>query len=156
MRYRALSGLLLLPLIATAAELTGQWSGAYEFRNADNSMRYEDVLVILELRTGVLTGSVGPHEYEQYQISNARFNESSVSFELERGRIGSTFFTLAFSPNGHRLQGKARIERPSTTETADIVLDRVPATPPAATADRVDLNVMEKIRTESVAHSKVM
>jgi len=146
----------LLPLIATAAELTGQLSGAYEFRNVDNSIRYEDLLVILELRRGVLAGSIGPHEYEQYQISNARFNESSVIFEVDRGRIGSTFFTLAFSPNGDRLQGKARFERASRSETADVILDRVPTTPSAATADRVDFDVIQRIRAEGMTNSQVM
>jgi carboxypeptidase Q len=156
MGHRALSGLLLLPLVAIAAEVPGRWSGAYEFRNADNTVRYEDLLVVLEFRTGALTGSIGPHEYEQYQISNARVNENGVTFEVDRGRISSTFFTLVFSSNGNRLQGKARIERASRSEIADVVLDRVPATPPPTTADRVDFDVMQRIRAEGMTNSKVM
>ncbi|MBV8729814.1 MAG: M20/M25/M40 family metallo-hydrolase [Acidobacteriia bacterium] len=156
MGYRALFSLLLLPLIATAAEVTGRWSGAYELRKADNGIRYEDLLVILEFRSGALTGSIGPHEYEQYQISNARVNESGVTFEVSRGRFGSTFFSLVFSRSGERLQGKARIEQVSRSETADVVLDRVPATPPKATVDRVDLDVMQRIRAEGMTNSRIM
>jgi hypothetical protein len=140
--------------VVFAADLYGQWSGAYELRNARNELRYDDLFVTLRLQAGTLTGSAGPHEYEQYQISDAHIEGPTIGFEVYRGRLGTTSFTLTLV--GARLTGTAKIDRESGTQLARVILDRVPVQTQRSQPSRVDLSVIEKIKAESLNNSQVM
>jgi carboxypeptidase Q len=139
---------------AYATDIVGEWSGAYEFSTAGKSVRYEDLLIILRADAGTIVGSAGPHEYEQYQIDKVRITGDTATFELYRGRAGTTYFSVSFS--GDRANGMARIERQSGSQVAAVVLDRVPVAPVITEAEPVDLKVMEQIRQEALTRSKVM
>lgn len=145
---------LLLPLPGFAANLDGQWSGAYEVRNADGGVRYDDLLVILKSEAGGLSGSAGPHEYEQYEISEAHNDGNDVRFELRRGRAGNTFFELSLA--GNRFTGTAKIERPGDTQIARVFLDRLPVEPQPLKPTPVSLSVVEQIKDASFKSSQVM
>ena len=149
--------LITLPLYASrqqTADVLGEWSGAYQFARPDNSLRYEDLFVILRTENGKIVGSVGPHKYEQYRTDEIRVTGDTVTFDLHRGRAGTTHFSISFS--GDRANGRAGIERETGREEAAIVLDRVPRSSVVTEPGSVDPGVMELIRKEALTHSKVM
>jgi len=137
-----------------AAEMAGDWSGAYEFRSGGQAATYSDLLVVLRRGAEHLTGSAGPHEYEQYGIDNVKEAGETLSFEVYRGEESNTYFSLSFS--GDHATGKARIERASGTQIADVVLDRIPNSPMVLKSEHVDLTVIEQIRREGLERSQVM
>src|SRR5690242_3578489 len=144
----------LQPVLTFAADLDGQWSGAYELRSASNQVRYDDLLLILKREAGNVVGSAGPHEYEQYQVSDARVDGNNLHLEVYRGRAGTTFFDLTLAND--RLAGTARIERPLESQFARVILDRVPPQPRASGPTTVDLSVIERLKQESFKNSQVM
>jgi len=145
---------LFCPLPMLPADLSGQWSGAYEFHNTDSEVRYVDLFAILKSHGKGVTGSVGPHEYEQVKLRNGYVDKSAIAFEVDRGRPGITYFQLTLS--GNRMTGRARFGQGSEAQTANVILDRVPALTRPSEAEHLNVSVMEQIKSESFQNSKVM
>lgn len=91
---------LALPVCA-AADVTGKWSGSFEF-NQDGENHSEPAYLILKQDGASLTGTAGPNEEKQMPIRNGKVDGDKVTFEvaLEHGSISFSLLIAEDSMTG--------------------------------------------------------
>lgn len=111
--------LVLLVLSATAADLTGKWSGTFKVSGGDHTIPQ---LLILQQQGKKLTGSGGPNSGEQYPIENGTIDGDRVRFELTTGEWK---FAYNLKQVGNRLDGDLELESVSESRSAKVSLTRL-------------------------------
>ena len=115
-----LAMLLLIASLALAGDLTGKWSGT--FAPSDSSTptgAYMD----LKLSGRSVTGTAGPDETHQKEISNGKLEGNKLTFEVAQD--GRTLkFDLTF--DGESIKGVASAEKDGQRMSAKLDLKRRP------------------------------
>jgi hypothetical protein len=129
-------GLLLLAgAVVYGAELTGKWSGTFEELAPDGSVRQtSDAYIDLKLSGQTVTGTAGPSESQQHEISNGRLQGNKLTFEVA-GQGPKLKFDLTY--DGETIKGAVTGEHDGQRMSARVDLKRR-ATGPAAADDRAD------------------
>ena len=110
--------LLLTVTPATAADLTGTWSGSFKPEGGEHDIPQ---LVTLKQQGSALSGSAGPNAGEQYPIENGSVNGSKASFQVTTGEWK---FTYNLTADGDVLAGDLKLESPTESRTAKVRLTR--------------------------------
>jgi hypothetical protein len=90
-----------------AADLSGQWTGTVEMRDAAGATRVASAFLDLEEDGGQVTGTAGPRASEQFEISNGRLEGDKLTFDVQMSQ-GVIHFRLIF--DGKSIKGEARGE----------------------------------------------
>jgi hypothetical protein len=108
--------------IAFGADLSGKWSGTFVELGPDgNVQRNGTAYMNLKVDGSTVTGTAGPSETEQSEISSGRIEGNKFTFDLKRPQFTLTFqMTL----DGGALKGSATAERDGQKLTAKLDLKR--------------------------------
>lgn len=115
---KKLAALFLLASAAWAADLSGQWTGAFHANGGDGDIPQ---LLILKQQGTAITGSGGPDAREQYPITKGTVAGDQVKFEVNTGKRD---FVYDLKANGKKLRGSIAIKSAGDTHTADVWLER--------------------------------
>ena len=100
---------LLLSAVLCAADVTGKWSGVFEFKNDQGETRSEPAFLILKQEGARLSGSGGPNEGEQHAFQNGTVDGAILVFEIPLGGERTIQFKLKAS--GDAIQGDMKMPR---------------------------------------------
>jgi hypothetical protein len=115
---KRLAAFLLLASAASAADASGQWTGAFHANGGDGDIPQ---LFILTQQGTTITGSGGPDASEQYAITNGTVAGDQVKFEVKTGKRD---FVYGLKANGKKLRCSIVIKSAEDTGTADVWLER--------------------------------
>jgi hypothetical protein len=88
---------LALAFTATAADISGKWSGSFVPENGDSGSAY----VVLKQSGTTLTGSGGPDENEQWPGLQGTVRGNNVSFEVKSASDGTVYKCTLVLDGGH-------------------------------------------------------
>ena len=77
----------LVVLTASAADITGKWSGSYSFENGNGGTAY----VVFKQSGAAVSGTAGPGEDQQWAIEKGKIEGNKVTFELKSPDDGSVY-----------------------------------------------------------------
>jgi hypothetical protein len=89
-----------LAFTATAADISGKWSGSFQPENGDGGSAY----VILKQSGTTITGSGGPDANEQWPGLQGTISGNNVSFQVKSAADG-TVYKCALVVDGDHLKG---------------------------------------------------
>jgi hypothetical protein len=96
---------LTLPA-ASAAELTGKWTGKFDITTPDGQVKPDQAVMNLKLDGAQVTGTAGPNEDQQWTIRKGKLEAGKLTFEVipdgddEKGLL---VFNLVF--DGETIKG---------------------------------------------------
>jgi hypothetical protein len=73
--------LVLFAMTLSAADLTGKWSGTYDVTISDGNSMKGRVYLVLTQSGSDLTGTIGPDEQQQSQITKGKVEDDRITFE---------------------------------------------------------------------------
>jgi hypothetical protein len=109
---------LLCGISATAADLTGKWSGSFKAEGADHSIPQ---LIILKQQGSALSGSAGPVSNEQYPLENGRVDGNRARFQVTTGEWR---FLYDLTLREDSLSGELTLESTTERRIAKVTLTR--------------------------------
>ena len=91
--------LLAVAALATAADVTGTWTGPMTMKNGDET-RDDTAYLVLKQEGGKITGTIGPNEERRYDITTGTAEGDNVYIVDEKGeryinvdgQVGFRFF----------------------------------------------------------------
>lgn len=123
---KALLCALLLSIVALTAtadtDITGKWSGSFDITAPDGGVQNETAFLILKQAGSEITGSVGPHEDQQFPIVKGKIDGQKITIEADHE--GHTL-KLALVLAGDHIKGDASMEGGGQTATAKLDVTRV-------------------------------
>ena len=115
--------LLGLALSATAADITGKWSGSFNITRPDGESKEAEALLDLKQNGSEITGSVGPNESERYPIAKGKIEGNKITLESAEGEGPAIKFDLVLE--GDHIKGDASASHEGQTIKAKLDLTRV-------------------------------
>ena len=117
--------ILVLTITATAADVTGKWSGTYTVTGPDGSAGDSNpAFLILKQSGATLTGTAGGDEAEQWPIENAKIENNKITGTVNPSD-GATY-TVSLTVDGDRMTGEVTVSQGGQTMKGKIELKRVP------------------------------
>lgn len=110
---------VLLAVGATAADLTGKWSGVFKVDGGDHDIPQ---VFILKQDGAKLAGSGGPDPEEQYPIENGSIDGDHVKFEITTGEWKFAYDLRRAGQDG--MQGDLDLKSIHDRRTAKVSLSR--------------------------------
>src|SRR5664280_2614060 len=92
----------VLALVASAADVSGTWSGTLKITGPDGQTQGDTIHLILKQDGGKLTGSAGPSAGEQLPIEKGAVDGNNVTMEVP---IPNGAFKFAIALDGDHLKG---------------------------------------------------
>jgi hypothetical protein len=121
---RRLALFLMIASLALAGELTGKWSGTFvNTSTPGGSGQTTGTYMDLKLSGQTVTGTAGPDETRQMEISNGKLAGKKLTFDVVQPE-GTLKFDLTF--DGESLQGAASAEIDGKRMSAKLDLKRKP------------------------------
>jgi hypothetical protein len=112
---RVLTSVLLvlaLALTASAADITGKWTGSGELTRADGTTRDTSVYLDLRQEGQEVTGSAGPDPDQVLPISKGKLDGGKLTFEVvARSDSGDVTYTFEFAISGDKMEGTVKSPR---------------------------------------------
>jgi hypothetical protein len=99
----------LMTMLASAADVTGRWSGTFTFTGGDGQQRQVPVLLILKQEGTKVTGTGGRDDDDRHEIMMAKLDGDKISLEVE---AGDAPVRLVLTIKGDELTGEASRDRP--------------------------------------------
>lgn len=120
MKYILLTLLLAATwtLTASAADLTGKWSGTVDMKQ-DGEAQTIQVIMIVKQEGDKVTGTAGPED-EQHPIQNGKVDGDKVTMEVDSGEA---LYYLELTVDGDALTGN--VKHGADGEKMKIALKRV-------------------------------
>jgi hypothetical protein len=118
---------ILLAALASAADISGKWKGTLEFQDpaapAGTGTAYAD----LKQEAGMVTGTAGTAEYDQYAIEKGKIEGKTVTFEYSSITGAPSVYKLKLTlVSEDRMEGEMVVESAAgSTYTGKIVLERI-------------------------------
>lgn len=94
---------IALAFTASAADISGKWSGSFQPDNGDGGSAY----VILKQSGSTITGSGGPDANEQWPGLHGTISGSTVAFEVKSADDG-TVYKCVLVLDGDHLKGEVQ------------------------------------------------
>jgi hypothetical protein len=110
--------LLLTVTAATAADLTGTWSGSFKPEGGEHDIPQ---LITMKQQGSALSGSAGPNASEQYPIENGKVDGRKATFQVTTGEWK---FTYDLTAERDTLVGDLKLESLTDSRTAKVRLTR--------------------------------
>jgi hypothetical protein len=77
-----------LALVAIAdTNVTGKWSGSFKMIAGDGEAKDSTAVFLLKQNASEITGSVGPNEGEQHQITKGKIDGDKIALEVADGDV---------------------------------------------------------------------
>lgn len=111
--------LLLFALNATAATVSGRWSGHFRVDGGDHDIPQ---LFVLEQDGSKLTGSGGPDANEQYPLENGKVEDDRIRFEITTGEWKFAYDLKLDGTN--KMTGILQLTSINDHRTAQVVLTK--------------------------------
>ena len=103
---RILRCFLILAALAGLAvadvNITGKWLGSFTVTSGDGESKDSTALLLLKQNGSEITGSVGPGEGEQHQITKGRIEGEKIILEAAEGQM---VIKLDLTLDGDRITG---------------------------------------------------
>jgi hypothetical protein len=118
------AGLLLLlvwALSAADSDVSGKWSGSFNATGPDGETKESTAVFLLKQNGSELTGSVGPNEDEQHQITKGKIEGDKITLEANHDG-GVIKFALALVED--HIKGEASAEHEGQSMKAKLDLTR--------------------------------
>jgi len=93
--FAALALVLALTLSASAADLTGTWSGSLKITGPDGQVEDDTIHLVLKQDGTKITGTAGPNADRQMPIEKGTVDGGKVTMEVAVGQGGVFKFELA-------------------------------------------------------------
>lgn len=104
------------------ADVTGQWTGFFEFKGDGGETRQAPVLLILKQEGSKVTGTGGRDEQDRHEVLKGTVEGDVVTLEVE---AGGAPIQLKMVLKGDELTGDVSRERPSgEKQTAKVSVKR--------------------------------
>ena len=104
-----LSSLVLFAMSLSGADLTGKWSGTYDVTISDGDTMQGRVYLVLACNGSDVTGTIGPDEQQQSQITKGKLEGDRITFETQtEGPLMR--FDLRLEDNHIRGEGRGDLE----------------------------------------------
>ena len=100
--FKAVLLSMILAAAASAADLSGTWSGTLKITAPDGQAQDDTIHMVLKQDGGKLTGTAGPNAGEQLPIEKGAVDGNSATMEVP---IPNGSFKFAFVLEGDRLKG---------------------------------------------------
>jgi hypothetical protein len=122
---RALLCFLILAAFAGLAvaevNVTGKWSGSFNVIGPDGQTKESTAMLVLKQNGSEITGTVGPHEGEQHQITKGKIEGDKITLEAAEGEHAIKFDLVL---DGDRITGEANAAGEGRTMKAKIDVKR--------------------------------
>ena len=119
---KLLLALFAFAALASAADVTGTWTGPMTMKNGDET-RDETAYLVLKQEGGAITGTIGPNEERRYDITKGTADGDSVYIEalvqgenaivlklkLESGKLVGDLSTKG--PDAPPISGRMTLEK---------------------------------------------
>lgn len=115
-----LIALLTLAISASAADLTGKWSGEGVTNGESHTLYF-----VFKQDGNTLTGTGGPDASEQHDFSSARIDGSKIVVDINVGEKGTLHFEL--EADGDALKGTVVFSGGEGKATGPVNLKKVPS-----------------------------
>ena len=119
-RVILLALLLIAPVAGAQTDLTGTWSGPFII-SVDGDTHDDTALMVLKHKGAELTGTAGPSADQQWPITKAKVDGTSVEFDVQSDEP-LIHFALKLV-EGH-LKGEAKAEHDGHKLSATVDLQR--------------------------------
>ena len=93
----------VLALVASAADITGAWSGTFKITTPDGQIRDDSVHMVLKQDGGKVTGTAGPNADQQLPIAKGNIEGAKITLEVPVPDGGMFKFDIALE--GDHLKG---------------------------------------------------
>ena len=101
-----LCSLLFSALALSAAELTGNWSGSFDFTTPDGENRSDSAYMSLKQNGDEVTGTAGPNADKQWAVQKGKLVGQKLTFEVRTEDGDLLLFDLTF--DGATIQGDVK------------------------------------------------
>ena len=113
--------LIVFAMTLSAADLTGKWSGTYDVTISDgNTMKGRAYMVLTQTGSEV-TGTIGPDEQQQSQITKGKVEDDRITFE---NQTEGPLMRFELRLENDRIRGEGNGELEGTKIRAKIELAR--------------------------------
>jgi hypothetical protein len=96
----------VLALVASAADVSGTWSGTLKITGPDGQTQGDTIHLILKQDGGKLTGTAGPSAGEQLPIENGTVEGAKITMEVP---VSGGAFKLVVALEGDHLKGEVTV-----------------------------------------------
>jgi hypothetical protein len=115
--------LLVSALTLSAADVTGKWSGTFEFTDRGDGAKNSTAYLVLKQDGGKLTGTGGPSSDHQEAVIGGKADGNQLIFVAEHNGRAMNF---KLQVDGDSMKGEvSRENQEGVTETAIVLLKRV-------------------------------
>jgi hypothetical protein len=114
--------MLGITLSATAADVNGKWSGTFNITGPDGETKEDTAFFVLKQNGSELTGTVGPHEEEQFPIQKGKIEGDKITLEAT-AKDAVIKFELVLA--GDHIKGDANGTQDGQTMKVKLDLTRV-------------------------------
>ncbi|MCX6627267.1 MAG: hypothetical protein NTW28_06525 [Candidatus Solibacter sp.] len=97
---------MVLALAASAADVSGTWSGTLKIAGPDGQTQADTIHLILKQDGGNLTGTAGPSAGEQLPIEKGAIEGAKVTMEVP---VANGAFKFDVSLDGDHLKGEVTL-----------------------------------------------
>jgi hypothetical protein len=108
-------GLLFGAMALSAADVTGHWSGTFDFRTPDGGQRQSSVYLILKQDGAKVTGTGGRDLADRHDVTEGKIEGNTIVLEVE---AGNSPFRLQLTLEGNQLTGDVTRARGDGTTIA--------------------------------------
>jgi len=113
---------LVAAMTASAADITGKWSGSFVLQAPDGE-HADNAFVIIQQKGTELTGSGGPDESRQWPMQNGKIEGDKITFEVT---ADGPVYKIEAKLEGDHIKGNVTAKTPEgETLTAKMDLTRV-------------------------------
>jgi hypothetical protein len=74
--------LFLSPLLLSAAELNGKWSGSFDVTNSNGETKADTAFLDLQEHNGAVSGTAGPNADKQWPLQKGKLHGQKLTFEV--------------------------------------------------------------------------
>ena len=78
-------GVFLGAMVLSAADVTGHWSGTFDFRTPDGGQRQSSVYLILKQDGAKVTGTGGRDLADRHDVTEGKIDGNKIMLEVEAG-----------------------------------------------------------------------
>ncbi len=119
----ALASLLFFAFTLSGADLTGIWTGTFTIQGQNGEEKASSAHLNLKQSGADLTGTAGPNETEQWEISKGKVEADRITFEVQQPNEGARLrFDLRLVND--RIQGDVTAEKEGDNRKAKLDVSR--------------------------------
>lgn len=113
---------LLAALTASAADISGKWSGSFTMTGPGGETEQDTAFVVFQQKGTELTGSGGPDESRQWPIQKGKVEGNRITFEVQSD---GPLYKVDVMLVGDHIKGDVTVVQDGQTAKAQVDITRV-------------------------------